>query len=433
MATYTAPGVYVEEALPSVRPIAGVGTSTAGFVGVVGDVDMPEGPGTVVYTLADAGLPVLVTSWEHFKNNFGDFQEGNQALAHAVYGFFNNGGTRAWVARVAPAEPDEAPDGEEPDETPDETPDGTGGEGEDDGEVTLRVAAVSLASLPTAQVDAGALDVAAIRAVLAEFEGIDEIALVLAPGVTDETVLEEVVSHCASVGDRFAILDGVPDPAALTPADVKGAVGATGYAAMYFPWITVFDPGSGGRINVAPSGHVAGVYARVDTARGVHKAPANEVIRGALGVRQRLGRNDSGVFNAAGVNTIREINGNVTVWGARTLSDDAAWTYVNVRRFFLFLRESIDEGTQWAVFEPNTPALWSKITRNVTAFLTTVWRSGALFGNTPAEAFYVKCDADTNPPELRDLGQVVTEIGVSVVRPAEFVVFRVSQWAGPQG
>ena len=138
-------------------------------------------------------------------------------------------------------------------------------------------------------------------------------------------------------------------------------------------------------------------------------------------------------LNPQGVNVIRDMNGNIRVWGARTIGGDANadLKYISVRRTLLFLRESIDEGTQWVVFEPNTPALWQKISRNVTAFLLNVWRAGALFGNTAAEAFYVKCDAETNPPELRELGQVVTEIGVAIVRPAEFVIFRISQWTAP--
>lgn len=139
-------------------------------------------------------------------------------------------------------------------------------------------------------------------------------------------------------------------------------------------------------------------------------------------------------LNPSGINCIRNLNGNIRVWGARTIGGDANgdWNYINVRRLFLYLRESIDEGTQWVVFEPNDPSLWAKITRNITAFLTNVWRDGALLGNTPQEAFYVKCDAETNPPEVRELGRVVTEIGVAVVKPAEFVIFKVSQWSGPQ-
>jgi phage tail sheath protein FI len=208
------------------------------------------------------------------------------------------------------------------------------------------------------------------------------------------------------------------------------------FGAWYFPWIRVFDPvaklqdpDGNGVIDLPPSGHIAGVYARVDAQRGVHKAPANEAIFGALGVVQALSNAEQSGLNPLGVNCIRVLDGNVLVWGARTIGGDrnADLKYVNVRRTLLFLRKSIEAGTRWVVFEPNDPALWQKITRNVDAFLTNVWRSGALLGNTPQEAFYVKCDASTNPPELREIGQVTTEIGVAIVRPAEFVVFRISQ------
>ncbi|GKS69044.1 hypothetical protein W03_10480 [Nitrosomonas sp. PY1] len=186
-------------------------------------------------------------------------------------------------------------------------------------------------------------------------------------------------------------------------------------------------------INVPPSGHIAGIYARVDTNRGVHKAPANEVIRGALDVTVPLSRFQQDGLNPKGINCIRMLNGNILVWGGRTLGGSANYDlkYINVRRTLLFLRKSIDQNTQWVVFEPNTPALWQKITRNVNAFLTTVWRSGALFGNTAEEAFYVKCDAENNPPDVREAGAVVTEIGVAIARPAEFVIFQISQWSGP--
>jgi len=185
---------------------------------------------------------------------------------------------------------------------------------------------------------------------------------------------------------------------------------------------------------VPPSGHIAGIYARTDEERGVHKAPANAAVLGALNVKYYISKPKQELLNPQGVNCIRNMNGNITVWGARTVGGDknAEWKYINVRRFFLFLRESIDEGTQWVVFEPNDPALWGKIRRNVSAFLTNVWRSGALFGLTPEEAFYVKCDAETNPPEVRDLGMVVTEIGVAIIRPAEFVIFRITQSTGPR-
>ncbi len=180
---------------------------------------------------------------------------------------------------------------------------------------------------------------------------------------------------------------------------------------------------------------MAGIYARSDAERGVHKAPANEVILGALDVQYQVSKGAQGPLNLAGVNCIRSFSGTIKVYGARTLASDPAgdpeWWYVNVRRVVNYLRESIDAGTQWVVFEPNAEGLWSKIRRNVTAFLNSEWAAGALVGATPDQAFYVRCDATTNPPDVQALGQVVTEIGVAVVRPAEFVVFRLSQWSGP--
>ncbi len=177
---------------------------------------------------------------------------------------------------------------------------------------------------------------------------------------------------------------------------------------------------------------MAGIYARVDTTRGVYKAPANEVVQGALDLRYKLSRSQQDGLNPQGVDCIRKTNGNISVWGARTIGGDkneadGGLKYVNNRRLIVYLRESIDQGLQWAVFEPNNADLWAKIIRNVSAFLTTVWSSGALFEATAADAFYVKCDAETNPPAVRDAGQVVTEIGVALTKPAEFVIFHLAQ------
>lgn len=424
MPQYLSPGVYVEEVPSSNAPIAGASTSTPGIVGFVDDaIEMPLIPGRfttdaqgvqkpVAFTVAPALTPVLVTSWEQYKNSFGDFQpakvlpktataeevtanvahpERNAALAHAVYGFFNNGGSRAWVVRVG-------------------------------GTAATEAAATTLVQ-------------GKVTDALNALGAVDEIALIAVPGVTDPATQKTIYQHCEGMGDRFAILDGpATRPGEMSPNGFGLANrGTSNYAAIYYPWIQVSDPISGGKRMVAPSGHIAGLYARVDGEKGVHKAPANEVVRGALGLADRVSKAEQDGLNPAGYNMIREFQGNLKVWGARTLGGDAngEWKYINVRRTFLYLRKSIDGGTQWAVFEPNTPALWQKIVRNVNAFLTNVWRAGALFGTTAAEAFYVKCDATTNPPELRELGQVVTEIGVSVVRPAEFVIFRISQWAGP--
>jgi phage tail sheath protein FI len=204
------------------------------------------------------------------------------------------------------------------------------------------------------------------------------------------------------------------------------------YAALYYPWIQVMDPAKNIPMLVPPSGHMAGVWARNDNTRGVHKAPANEVIRGATGLAYNVTKGEQDTLNPNGVNCIRAFPGmGIRIWGARTLSSNPSWRYLNVRRLFNYVEKSIERGTQWVVFEPNDPFLWMRITRDVSAFLGTVWSQGALFGTTPDQAFYVKCDAELNPQATRDLGQLIVEIGMSPVKPAEFVIFRISQWAGP--
>jgi uncharacterized protein len=388
MPVYQAPGVYVEEVSSGNKPIAGVGTSTAGFIGRVADnVTLPPHPKFGdAYSLPAVNQPQLITSWERFKTRFGDFHEGNATLAHAIFGFFNNGGTRCWVTRIA----DE-------------------------------------------------IDAENVKLALEAFKGVDEIAIVAVPGAVSDEVQNAILDHCEDpyLQDRFAILDGRHEEVTnfnLTKEAIQGGTRDSSYGAIYFPWIEVDDPITKTRIYAPPSGHIAGIYSRVDTERGVYKAPANEVIRGTsgTGVEVIVTKEDQKGLNPEGINVIRKFNGNITIWGARTLAskEDPEWQYINVRRLFLFLRESIDEGTQWAVFEPNDTRLWVKIRRNISAFLTNVWRDGALFGDTKEAAFYVKCDEETNPPEVRDLGQVVTEIGVAVVKPAEFVIFRISQWDG---
>jgi len=397
MADYStkAPGVYVEQVSSGSAPISGVGTSTAGFVGVVPNtIKTPDGN-----DIAKVGEVRLVTNFTEFKNSFGDFSAdtGQSLLAHAVYGFFLNGGTRCWVTRVAPPAPPA---------------------GSTDGKVDY--ATVSLTEP------------------LALFEPIDEIALVAAPGLSSKAQTGAISDHCKKVGNRFGVLDtaekldnatGQPDFAAKLAKGSTTLPDNTDYAALYFPWIQVQDPATKAPKFVAPSGHVIGMYARVDAQRGVHKAPANETLMGVLDTRYAISRAHQEGLNAHGVNCIRRLNGNIRVWGARTVggSDNVDYRYVNVRRLFLYLRDSIDQGTQWAVFEPNNPDLWAKITRNVSAFLNNVWASGALFGSKPEEAFFVKCDAETNPASLRDIGQVTTEIGVAITKPAEFVVFKLGQ------
>jgi len=205
-------------------------------------------------------------------------------------------------------------------------------------------------------------------------------------------------------------------------------------AALYYPWIEVMNPLTKRPMMIPPSGHVAGVWCRVDDTRGVHKAPANEVILGANGIGFQVTHAEQGGLNKVGINCIRAFPGRgIRIWGARTLSSDPEWRYINVRRLFNYVAESIMEGTQWSVFEPNDQRLWTQLGIAARNFLTLVYRSGALFGSTPDEAFYVKCDAETNPPEVIEAGQVICEIGIAPVKPAEFVIFRLSQFTGGAG
>jgi uncharacterized protein len=242
-----------------------------------------------------------------------------------------------------------------------------------------------------------------------------------------------MIAHCELMGDRVAILDPPPGLNAQQVKEwrVDKARYDSKYAALYWPWVKVFDPVSGKGSLVPPSGHVAGIWGRNDDTRGVHKAPANEVVRGAIELETQITRREQELLNPNGINCIRAFPGRgIRVWGARTLSSDPAWRYLNVRRLFNYLEESILNGTQWVVFEPNDDALWAKIRRTISAFLVMEWRRGALFGLTPDEAFFVKCDRETNPAEGIDSGEVVCLIGIAPVKPAEFVIFRLSQMSG---
>ncbi|MFJ8691730.1 phage tail sheath family protein [Streptomyces roseolilacinus] len=268
------------------------------------------------------------------------------------------------------------------------------------------------------------------RTGIVALEDIDEIAVCAVPGMWSGTVESSLVTHCELLKDRFAILD--PQDG----LDIEGVQAFresfdTKYAALYHPWLVTRDPSVNRDVEVPPSGHMAGVYARVDVERGVHKAPANVVVRGIRqtdGFAQDITRRHQDLLNPKGVNALRFFPGlGHRVWGARTLSSDSSWKYVNVRRLFLFLEESIDEGTQWAVFEPNDESLWALVRQTVANFLTTVWRSGALAGTTADEAFFVACDRTTMTEDDLANGRLICVVGVAPVFPAEFVVFRIQQ------
>jgi phage tail sheath protein FI len=508
---YLSPGVYVEEVDRGTKPIEGVGTACAAFVGFA-----EQGP---------VNQPTFIPNFTEFVNTFGGFIKGGY-LAQSVYGYFQNGGGRCYVTRLPGGEEEAAepkavaalPSAAKPSIeslTITALEAGPGGaeisievvkpSGEDVSEdqfnlivrrgsteevfenlsfskakaarnvvavvnkesklirVTEKASELGMAekipspgkySLTVAQAKSIALvpvssdvivgDVAE-RSGLSGFEVAEDVTMLCVPDLMAlyqagaismegvKAVQLAMIAHCENMKDRFAIIDCPPG---LSPQKMKEwrmdvAGYDTKYGALYYPWLRVANPlGNGESILIPPSGYMAGIYARSDNERGVHKAPANEVVRGAMGVEIQMTKSEQDILNPIGVNCIRTFSGRgIRVWGARTLSSDASWRYINVRRLFNFVEKSIERGTQWIVFEPNDSDLWARIRRDITAFLTNVWRTGALFGATPAQAFYVKCDEETNPPSVRDLGQVIIEIGMAPVKPAEFVIFRISQWA----
>ncbi|MGB3307744.1 MAG: phage tail sheath subtilisin-like domain-containing protein [Thermomicrobiales bacterium] len=277
---------------------------------------------------------------------------------------------------------------------------------------------------------------------LAEFERVDDVNMICIPDRTDDTMHAAIVAHCELMRDRVGILDTDPGLPPFAPSPTPSALtqraaaeSEHGYAALYYPWITINDPASltgNENISIPPSGHIAGIYARSDAEYGVHKAPANELVRGALDVELRLSGAEQGQINPAGVNALRVFPGSArpVVWGARSTapSEQTAWHFINVRRLMNFIEESIQEGLRWAIFMPNSEALWKQMRRVITQFLTRVWKAGALFGDSPEQAFYVKIDEELNPPDLRALGQVIVEIGVVPVSPAEVIVVRIGIW-----
>lgn len=269
---------------------------------------------------------------------------------------------------------------------------------------------------------------------LAAIAAVDEVSLLLAPdevrfGAPDQNPLTgEIINQCERLKDRFAVVS--VDQGRRQINDALRPPRDTSYAAFYYPWIKIYDPVSRRPIQVPPTGHVAGLIARTDIERGVHKAPANEVVRDATDLEFKVTKGMQDFLNPRGVNCIRDFrsdNRGIRLWGARTMSSDPLWKYINVRRLFLFVEESIEEGTQWVVFEPNDEPLWAQVRRSITNFLVRVWKSGALMGLTQEEAFFVKCDRTTMTQDDIDNGRLVCYIGIAPVKPAEFVIFRFSQ------
>jgi phage tail sheath protein FI len=536
MATsYLTPGVYVEETPPGSRPIEGVGTSVAAFIGFA--------------EMGPRNKPTLITNWSQFQEKFGGFHEGYY-LAYSVYGYFQNGGGVCYVVNLAPSLAPQtavpaASDGGKaaleiyaarqglnqtglsveiaysdgyaalPEPPAASAPADEGKPGDSKGKPAAPPAPPSAAKTPTPSTPFK-LQVKRGRDVLESYEGlvtdresptyvetmvngasqyiwltppagklvpaprggtfnlqkpaptalqvgtadfmgnirdrsgidglesIEEITILCAPDlmsaykrglIGDDALVglqKAMLTHCERMQDRVAIIDPPPglDPQEMLEWRDKSLIDSA-FGALYYPWIKVLDPldSTGKRLlPLPPSGHMAGVWARTDSERGVFKAPANEVVRGAVAVASDVTHGEQSLLNPKGVNCIRTFGTRgIRVWGARTLSSDAAWKYVPVRRFFNFVEDSIRQGTNWAVFEPNDMSLWLKLKRDITNFLMLQYRAGAIFGATPDQAFFVKCDDQTNPPEVIDAGMVVCDIGICPVKPAEFVIFRVTQ------
>lgn len=266
------------------------------------------------------------------------------------------------------------------------------------------------------------------RTGLAAFLTISDVSILAIPGITDKSVQSALVTHCENQKDRFAILDMPFDSKEVAQLqEFRGNVDST-YAAMYHPWLQCYDPLAKKHVFLPPSGAMAGIYGRTDHTRGVHKAPANEIVRSCTGLSVNYNEAEQGKLNPRGINLIRAIPGQgIRVWGARTCSSDGNWKYINVRRLFIFLESSIKANTNWAVFEPNDEMLWSRVEGTIRVFLTAQWRNGALAGTTAEEAFFINIGRSTMTEDDILNGRLICVIGVAPVRPAEFVIFRITQ------
>ena len=511
MPEYLHPGVYIEEIERGPKPIEGVPTSTAAFIG-----ETERGP----------TMPQLVTSYKDYQRWFGGVFGDTKFMPYAVNGFFENGGKRLYVCRITDdaATPAEAvfgpfivravgggtwgkrvyaqvadsttlkpgpgntmvpvgfklrvayyaapPVGNPADwfNDPTKGPFPSAFETFDDLDRDEKspnywekrtanssafvelirtgpagsAPAKQIAQLATNGADGAAPDVADYQGLVqlpqrAEPQGLAaleldpyrDVALVYAPGAP-VVIAKAVVAHCEKLRFRFAVVDPDKSVSAATVGNFQprsgASIGDTQYAALYYPWLAVSDPQTGARKEIPPGGHVLGVYARTDAERGVFKAPANETLRGVMELLADTDDGTQDVLNPRGINAIRQFpERGIRVWGARTLTSDALWKYVSVRRLFIFLERSIYEGTQWVVFEPNDDRLWARVIDTLRLFLRSQWRGGALFGRTEEEAFFITCDRTTMTQDDILNGRLICEIGIAPVRPAEFVIFRIFQ------
>lgn len=383
MPEYLAPGVYVEEVPGGAKPIEGVATGTAGFVGrcLEGPVNQAVGP---------------ILSIAEYSQQFGDGSDFDDAtpqpnfLWHAVNAFFTEGGKRLWVAMV---------------ESGDARP--------------------------------GAED---YRRGLEALEEVEEIAMIAAPGATDVAngagaadavaACNLLIGHAERTGRCIALLDSRQGQGVAQMLEWRNYF-ASSHAALYYPWIKTRDPAARRELLLPPSGAVAGIIARTDAERGVHKAPANQLVLSAIGLERALNEAQQELLNPNGVNCLRSFEGRgIRVWGSRTLAAETEWKYINVRRLFIYVEQSIRTGLDWTVFEPNDERLWAKVRGAVTEFLLLHWRNGTMVGDRAEQAFYVRCDRTTMNQADVDAGRLVYEIGVAPLKPAEFVILRVTQMVG---
>jgi len=256
----------------------------------------------------------------------------------------------------------------------------------------------------------------------------DNVSIMAVPGITDPNVQLMLIAHCEQLGSRFAVLDIPRSARKVDDILAHRDMFDSAYAALYHPWLEIFDPLDKKNIAIPPSGSICGIYARSDNTRGVHKAPANEVVRACVGLDCQFNKGEQDILNPKGVNLIRSFPGQgIRVWGARCATSNSSWKYVNVRRLFIFIEESIKANTSWAVFEPNDEVLWVRVKRTIDVFLTNLWRNGYLAGSSAQEAFFVNIGRNTMSQDDIDNGRLVCVIGVAPVKPAEFVIFRITQ------
>lgn len=473
MSEYLRPDVYIVRQNTGAEPIQTQGTAMAGFVGAS--------------RRGVFGSPVLVTSWSDFVTKFSRGLDtpfmGDSDLAYAVYGYFQNGGGRAYVVRTAHSTKAKAAVKIPTITGIDFTAKEEGVWGNDVAiaitandtlfDITVTLDGAEVEKFLAMDNDTTKLDSYYYEVVNAQSnyitvsagtlvlgtgtltngaDGVSDLAdedflgaggiealksvsgvsLVAVPGQTSEAMLQGIMDFCAEVGNCFGILDL---PSGL---DVAGAILAKAgiggsYGAVYFPWGKVSDPLVQGKLRlVPPSGHIAGIYARTDKERGVFKAPAGTEagVRGFVDVETRLSNGDLEVLNAKSVNAIvTKANRGIVVWGARMNAGDKDRFYVSDIRLDIMVEESLYDGTQWSVFEPNDEKLWGALTAQVKAFLYNLWIEGALAGVTPAEAYFVKCDGELNTAEVKSAGKVIIEVGYAKKKPAEFTIIKITQKA----